>query len=93
MNLIDENYSSNNNSKKILTAGIIAIIVLILIIVGLLAYVSMSNNNKVEFIVENKKYSASNYLMQKDNLVYVGIEDLTKITNNGYNFKTGGRDE
>ena len=92
MNLIDENYSSNNNSKKILTAGIIAIIVLILIIVGLLAYVSMSNNNKVEFIVENKKYSASNYLMQKDNLVYVGIEDLTKITNNGYNFKTGGRD-
>lgn len=92
MNLIDENYSNNNNSKKILTAGIIAIIVLVLIIVGLLAYVSLSNNNKLEFIVENKKYSASNYLIQKDNVVYVGIEDLTKITNNGYNFKTGGRD-
>lgn len=92
MNLIDENYNSNNNSKKILIAGISALIVLILIIVGLLIYLSISNNNKAELIIENKKYSVSSYLKQKDDVVYIGIEDLTKAINNGYNFKTGGKD-
>lgn len=92
MNLIDENYSNKNSSKKILIAGISAIIVLILIIIGLLAYLSISNSNKTELIIENQKYSVSHYLKQKDNVTYIGIEDLTKIINNGYNFKTGGKD-
>lgn len=92
MNLIDENYRSNRDSKKILIAGIIGLIVLILIIVSLLAVLSMSNNNKMELIIENKKYAVSNYLIQKDNVVYIGIEDLTRVTSNGYDFKTGGRD-
>lgn len=92
MNLIDENYSKTTDSKKILVAGVSAIIILIIIVIALLAFLSIINNNKAELIIENRKYSVSNYLKQKDNVMYIGVEDLTKVTNNGYNFKTGGKD-
>ena len=92
MNLIDENYMGKGSSRKILIGGIIGLIVLIIIIVTLLIILSMSNNNKLELIIENQKYSVSKHLIQKDDVVYIGIEDLTKVTNNGYNFKTGGKD-
>lgn len=90
MSLIDENFSNSGNSKKILTICIVAIIILIFIITGLLAYVTMIGGNKVKLYVDNKEYKASNYLISKDDVFYIGVEELSKmIPSNGYNFKVG----
>lgn len=92
MNLIDENSITTKNSKKILLFGGIAVIILLFVIIGLLAFVTTINGNKTTLVVDGKTYSVSDYLLSKDNVTYIGIEDLTKITNNGYSYKTGGID-
>lgn len=92
MNLIDENRNTNRDNKKIITACGIGIVVLLFIIIGLLAYVTTINGKNASLIVDNKKYSVSTYLLNKDNVIYIGIEDLTKITWNGYSYKSGSKD-
>ena len=89
MNLIDESYNTKKDNKKVFLGLGIGIAVLILIIVALVSYVSIVNSNKVKFYVDAKQYNASDYLIQKDGVYYVGIENLTNITNNGYKFKSG----
>ena len=92
MNLIDESYNSNRNNKKIFMICGIGIIVLIFIIIALLAIVTTMNTKQIKLTVDGKKYKSSNYLLNKDNILYIGIEDLTKITKNGYSYKSGNKD-
>lgn len=92
MNLIDENYDSNVSSKKIFIAGVIGLIVLLAIIIGLLLYIALSSGGKAGLIVDNSKYSYSKYILNKDDVEYIGIEDLTKMTKNGYSYKRGDKD-
>lgn len=92
MNLIDESYNTNRNNKKILLICGIGIAVLLVIIITLLVTVITMNSNNMKLIVDNKKYNYSNYILNKDNVLYIGIEDLTKIINNGYSYKSGNED-
>ena len=92
MNLIDESYDNRRNSKKILFSCIIGIIILLLIIIGLLIYVSSLGNRGTSLLIDNKKYSAQKCLMNKDDVVYIGIENLAKLTNNNYSYKNGDKD-
>ena len=92
MNLIDENSKTKKDNKKILLFGGIAVVILLFIIVGLLALVTTLGKNNTSLVVDGKKYTASDYLLSKENVVYIGIEDLTKLTNNGYSYKSGGID-
>lgn len=87
MKLIDESYNSNISSKKILVAAIIGILLLTIIIVALLVFVISINGNKLGLTVNNKK--ATQYLIEKDNIKYIGIEDLAKLLGDGYTFKNG----
>lgn len=92
MNLIDESNSSGANNKKILVACGAGILVLLIIIILLLVYVYTKGNGKTSLVVDNTKYSASKYLMEKDGVLYVGIEDLATMTKNGYSYKRGAKD-
>ena len=92
MNLIDESYNTNRNNKKILLICGIGIAVLLVIIITLLVTVITMNSNSMKLIVDNKKYNYSNYILNKDDVLYIGIEDLTKIINNGYSYKSGNED-
>ncbi len=93
MNLIDESYNTNRNNKKILIALGIGIIILIFIIVALVAYVSTSKGNKIKLVVDTKEYNYEDYLLNKDNINYIWIEGLTRITPyNGYSYKSGDKD-
>ncbi len=92
MNLIDENYDSNRSSKKIFIACGVGIAVLLVIIIGLLIYVATTSGNGASLIVDNSKYSYSKYILTKDDVAYIGIEDLAKMTKNGYSYKRGDKD-
>lgn len=92
MNLIDESYNSNRNSKRIFIACGVGIVVLLVIIIALLLYVTTINGSKNSLIVDNSKYSYSKYVLQKNDVAYIGIEDLSKITKNGYSYKKGDKD-
>ena len=92
MNLIDESYNNRKSSKNIFFVGIIGIIILLLIIVVLLVYASTMNNNATSLVIDNNKYSVQKHLMTKDDVVYIGIEDLTKLTKNDYSYKNGDKD-
>lgn len=92
MNLIDENNRSNRDNKKIITASIIGIIVLIAVVFILLLVVLRLGNNSVSLTVDNAKYKAQNYLIEKDGVVYIGVEDLSKMIKNEYSYKSGGKD-
>ena len=92
MNLIDENYNTNRSNKKIFTICGVGIIILLFIIVGLLAYVTTLNKYKIKLTIDGKAYEASNYLISKENVMYISIEDLAKITQNGYSYKSGSKD-
>lgn len=94
MNLIDENYSKNKNSKNIFIFCGIGIAVSLLVIIILLAYVVTIGSNKIELTVDGKAYkNTSKYVLNKDGVLYIGIEDLTKmISKNGYSYKSGSID-
>ncbi len=92
MNLIDENRNTHGDNRKIFIACGVGIVVLLFIIIGLLAYVTTINKNSASLIVDNQKYSVSSYLLNKDNVTYIGIEDLTKMTKDGYSYKSGSKD-
>ena len=92
MSLINDSYKSNSGNKKIFVAGGVALVVLILIIVALFAIVTALNNGKVSLTVNSKKYSTSSYLINKDDTIYIAIEDLTKIMNDSYTYKSGNKD-
>lgn len=92
MNLIDENYNRNISSKKIFIACGVGIGVLLIIIIGLLIYVATASGNGASLVVDNSKYSYSKYILTKDDVAYIGIEDLTKMTKNGYSYKRGDKD-
>lgn len=92
MNLLDDNMGVNQNGKKIITVCIIGIVLIIFAIIGLLAFVKSLKGNTSGLIVDNKSYSLDQYILNKDNVYYIGIEDLVKITNNGYSFKSGDKD-
>lgn len=92
MNLIDESYNTNRNNKKIFMICGIGVIVLIFIIIALVAMVTTMNTKKIKLTVDGNKYNSSNYIFSKDNILYIGIEDLTKITKNGYSYKSGNKD-
>lgn len=91
MNLIDERRDMSRNSKKMLMICGIGIVILLFIIIALLAYVTTLNNNKSSLKIDGKEYSTSDYLLVKDNVTYIGIEDLTKLTNSGYSYKSGDK--
>lgn len=92
MNLIDENRNTHRDNRKIFIACGVGIVVLLFIIIGLLACVTTINKNSASLIVDNQKYAVSSYLLNKDNVTYIGIEDLTKMTKDGYNYKSGSKD-
>lgn len=92
MNLMDENLGLNQNSKKVITACIIGIVIIIFAIIGLLAFVTSLKGNTSGLTVDGKSYSINEYILNKDNVYYIGIEDLVKITNNGYSYKSGDKD-
>lgn len=92
MNLIDENYNKNTNNRKIFIICGTGIVVLLFIIIALLAVVTTLNGKQIKLTVDGKSYSSSDYLINKENVLYIGIEDLTKITKNGYSFKSGSKD-
>lgn len=92
MNLIDENRNTHGDNRKIFIACGVGIVVLLFIIIGLLAYVTTINKNSASLIIDNKQYLVSNYLLNKDNVIYIGIEDLTKMTKDGYTYKSGSKD-
>lgn len=92
MNLIDENRGNKMDNKKIIIACGVGIVALLVIIIVLLILVSTMKNNRLSLVVDNQKYAVSSYLLKNDNVVYLGIEDLTKITKNGYNYKSGSKD-
>ncbi len=90
MNLIDESNSGAKSSKKIFALGGIAVVILVIIIIVLLSYSSILNKNKLSLTVNLKKYSTS-YLLPKDDVIYIGIEDLTKMLGDGYTYVSGSR--
>lgn len=93
MNLIDDNYyNTKRSNNKILIACGIGIVVLLFIIVGLLAFVTTLNNKQLKLIVDGKNYEAENYIITKDDVLYISIQDLVKITNNGYSYKSGSKE-
>ena len=89
MNLIDESNKGAKGSRKIFVIGGTALALLIVIIIVLLAYSSILNKNKLSITVNSKKYDASKYLLEKEDVLYIGIEDLTNMLNDGYSFKSG----
>lgn len=91
MNLIDESYGKNTNNKKIIIACGIGIVILLFIIIALLAYVSILNNKKLTLTADGKNIEISNVIISKDDVLYIDIEDVTKIINNGYNYKKGSQ--
>lgn len=92
MSLLNDGYKSDNGNKKVFIAGGVALVVLILIIVALLAIVTTLNKNKISLTVNSKKYSTSSYLINKDETIYIAIEDLTKIMDGSYTYKSGNKD-
>lgn len=92
MNLIDESYNTNRNNKKIFIICGTGIVILLFIIIALLAFVTTLNSKQIKLTVDGESYSSSDYLLNKENALYIGIEDLTKITENGYSFKSGSKD-
>ena len=92
MSLLNDGYKSNSGNKRIFVAGGVALVVLILIIVALLAIVTTLNKNKISLTVNSKRYSTSSYLINKDDTTYIAIEDLTKIMNDSYTYKSGNKD-
>ena len=92
MNLIDESNRSNKNTNKILIACGVSIVILLFIIVGLLAFVTTLNNKEIKLTIDGKEYNSSNFLINKENIIYISIEELTKVTNNGYSYKSGSKD-
>lgn len=87
MKLIDESYSSNKSNKTLLIAGIIGIVLLLVIIISLLVFVVVTSANTLSLLVNNKK--ATQCLLDKENVMYVGIEDLTQYLGDGYTYKSG----
>ncbi|MBE5805838.1 MAG: hypothetical protein E7313_03895 [Clostridiales bacterium] len=92
MNLIDESRNTNRNNKKLFTICGIGIITLIVIIISLLLYLVIVKKNNKSMVVDSAKYNISSYLIEKDNVVYIGIEDLVKISKSGYTYKSGTED-
>ena len=93
MSLLQESRKTENNSKKIYMICGIGIIVLIFIIVGLLAYLTAVNKNKVSLVINGNNYVAKEYLINKDNNLYIGLEDLVKaISSDGYTYRSGNKD-
>lgn len=92
MNLIDESGRSNSTNKKLFIIGSVGLIALILIVVVLLAVVVSLNGKNNSLYVNNKKYSSSKYLINRDSTLYIGIEDLTQMAGGEYTYKSGDKD-
>lgn len=93
MSLLQDNRRVESSSKKIYMMCGVGIIVLIFIIVALLAIISVINQNKVQLSIDGKNYSVSDFLLSKDDTVYIGLENLTKaIASDGYTYRKGNRD-
>lgn len=92
MNLIDENYNSNRNSKKVFFICGIGLVVLICIIIVLLVLVTAIGGKEIKLSIDGNKPKASTCIMKKDDVLYIGIEDVVKLTKNEYNYKSGSKD-
>ena len=97
MSLIDENYKGDGSSRKVFFAFGIGIILVVVIIVILLLLLGTLNSNKSGLTVDGKGYSISKNIIKKDDVLYIGIEDLTNMLNKenanfAYNYKSGGKD-
>ncbi len=93
MSLLQENRKVESSSKKIYMICGIGIVLLIFIIVALLAVVSNINKNKAQLLIDGNNYSVNGFLINKDNTIYIGLENLTKaIASDGYTYRKGNRD-
>lgn len=93
MSLLQENRKIESSSKKIYMMCGIGIIILLFIIVALLAMVSSINKNKVKLYIDGQNRNVKEFLISKDDTIYIGLESLTKaIANDGYTYRRGNRD-
>lgn len=93
MSLLQDNRKIKRDSKKIYMFCGIGILVLLLIIIILLAIVSIINKNKIKLNVDGNSCNVKDYLISKDETIYIDLEKLTKaISGNGYTFRKGNRD-
>ena len=93
MSLLQDNRRTERSSKKLYMVCGVGLIILIFIIVALLALVTSLKNNTLKLIVNSKTYSVNEYLISKDDTVYIDLENLTKaITGDGYIYRKGNRD-
>jgi len=92
MNLIDENYNSNRNNKKVFFICGIGLVVLIFIIIILLVLVTAIGGKEIKLSIDGNKPKVSTCIMKKDDVLYIGIEDVVKFTKNEYNYKSGSKD-
>ncbi|MBR2785993.1 MAG: WG repeat-containing protein [Clostridia bacterium] len=92
MNLIDENGNSQRSSKKIFILGGTALAILIFIIIVLFAYASVINKNKLSLTVNSQRYDVSKYLLNKEDVLYIGVQDLaTMLKNDNYSYISGNK--
>ena len=93
MSLLQENRRIDSGSKKLYMICGIGIVVLIFIIVALLAIVKSINSNKLKLSIDGQNCNVNDYLISKDDVIYISLENLTKlIANDGYTYKRGNRD-
>lgn len=93
MNLVEDNYGNNSKNKKIYVICGASIAILFLIIVALLAFVTSLKGNEVTLYIDGKNVSKQNCLLNKENVIYIGIEDVVSNTKNGYSYKRGSLDD
>lgn len=93
MNLIEDTYSNNSKNKKIYMICAVSIVILLLIIVALLAFVTSLKGTEVTLYIDGQNVSKQNCLLNKENVIYIGIEDVVNNTKNGYSYKRGSIDD
>lgn len=93
MSLLQDNRRMEGSSKKIYIMCGAGIVVLLFIIVALLAMMSALKKNKVTLMINGQNCDTKNYLIKKDDTLYIELESLTKaIAKGGYTYKKGNKD-
>lgn len=93
MSLLQDNRRVEGSSKKIYIFCGVGIVALLFIIIILLAMMSVLKKNKVTLVINGQNCETKNYLMKKDDTIYIGLESLTNaIAKGGYTYKRGNKE-